>query len=413
MGKEADREREFSDNIDRLLAGEEVTAGKEMDEDYQTAIDFSKKLIESRVEPSPHFKAQLKQRLLLKLAQQEAEAARQKERAISFWEFLRNLVPQSPVWRTATVTIVVIIVAMGVLWRTGVFTQSPEVLLTQPPMVPGIGAGGPEEGAPPPALETPPQILLELEAVPLKTAVFPFGETVEIGLVFKNTSSESISVTPFPPAIHIVGSRTVRPVRSFTEGDESRKLSPLETISHTLVWDQRDSSGEQVAPGWYTVHVGEVTISKDTELTETRVSFPSITKLLIQFPQGAMEKVIELNQTQTAGGLSITLERVELHDRGVIFSAFTTPPNYSPPQSSKTHPLKGLVPALAEYTVDGVTIQAKYSELLALEDGIRMIWGQGESYLDPVPSEATELVIRIISFGEWQGPWEFVISLQD
>jgi hypothetical protein len=161
------------------------------------------------------------------------------------------------------------------------------------------------------------------------------------------------------------------------------------------------------------VHVGEVTISKDTEPTETRVSFPSITKLLIQFPQGAMEKVIELNQTQTAGGLSITLERVELHDHGVIFSAFITPPNYSPPQSSKTHPLKGLVPALAEYTVDGVTIQAKYSELLALEDGIRMIWGQGESYLEPVPSDATELVIRIISFGEWQGPWEFVISLQD
>jgi len=203
------------------------------------------------------------------------------------------------------------------------------------------------------------------------------------------------------------------PVRSFTEGDESRKLSSLETISHTLAWDQRDNSGEQVAPSWYTVHVGEVTISKDTEPTETTVSFPSITKLLIQFPQGAMEKVIELNQTQTAGGLSITLERVELHDRGVIFSAFITPPNYSPTQSSKTHPLKGLVPALAEYTVDGVTIQAKYSELLALEDGIRMIWGQGKSYLDPVPSDATELVIRIISFGEWQGPWEFVISLQD
>ncbi len=81
MGKETDREREFSENIDRLLAGEEVTAGKDMDEDYQTAIDFSKKLIESRVDPSPHFKAQLKQRLLLKLAQQEAETARQKERA--------------------------------------------------------------------------------------------------------------------------------------------------------------------------------------------------------------------------------------------------------------------------------------------------------------------------------------------
>jgi len=73
----------------------------------------------------------------------------------------------------------------------------------------------------------------------------------------------------------------------------------------------------------------------------------------------------------------------------------------------------GIHDLLAEYTVDRVTIQAKYAELLALEDGIRMTWGQGESYLDPVPSDATELVFRIISFGEWQGPWEFSILLQE
>ena len=407
MGKERDKEREFAENIDHLLAGEELTADEDMSEDYRTAIDFSKKLIESRVDPSPHFKARLKQRLLLKLAQQEAEAVRQKERAISFWEFLRTLVPQSPVWRTATATILVILVAVGISWRMGLFTQSP--------IAPGIGAGGPEEGAPPagPVMEAPPQALLELEAAQLEPIVSPFGETAEVELVFKNTSSESISVTPFPPAIHIVQGKSGKPIRSFTEGSERLELSPSESIRYSLVWDQRDTGGEQVEPGWYAVHAGAVTISKDTEPRETHVSFPSVTKLLIQFPQGAMEKVIELHLAETAGGLSIILERVELHDRGVIFSAFTTPPDYSPPEVSKSHPLKGLVPALAEYTVDGVTIQAKYSELLALEDGIRMTWGLGESYLDPVPSDATKLVFTIISFGDWQGPWEFIISLQD
>jgi len=410
MDKRTKEEREFAESIDRLLTDEEVTASEEMNEDYRTAVNFARKLTEFRANPSPQFKDQLKQRLLLKLTQQEV-VARQEEEAKSFWEFLRNLVPQNPAWRTAVATLVVVLVAAGVLWRVGMFTQAP--------VLEGLGGEGAEVRAPVPVpalgveMEAALQPLLELEAVPLEPTVFPFGNTVTIVLAFKNSSSELITVTPFPPAAHIVGSRTIGPVHSFAEGDDSLELSASEIVSHTLIWDQRDSSGEQVAPGWYNVYAGEVTIYKDTEPAETHLSFGTLTHLLIQHPQGAMEKVIELDLTETAGGLSITLEQVELHNQGVIFSAFTTPPDYSPPQDSKSHPLKGLIPALAEYTVDGVTIQAKYSELMALEDGIRMTWGRGESYLNPVPSDATKLVFRIISFGDWQGPWEFMLPLQD
>ena len=82
MSKETNEEKEFSEKVDRLLAGEEIETGKDISEDYRSAINFAQKLTESRADPSPHFKDQLKQRLLLKLTQQEVETAREKERGI-------------------------------------------------------------------------------------------------------------------------------------------------------------------------------------------------------------------------------------------------------------------------------------------------------------------------------------------
>ena len=286
MGKEANEEKEFSKNLDRLLTGEEVTGGEDVSQDYRTAINFAQKLIELRDEPSSRFKDQLKQRLLLQLTRQEVEAARQKEKAFSFWEFLGSLIPQNPVWRTAAATLVVVLVVAGVLWRTGMFTRTPVVTLEEETLVAAVEREA-EVGAPVPAptlgIEAVSELLLELEVVPSAPIGLQFGETAEIELVFKNTSSESVTVAAFPPAIHIVGSKTMRPVRSFAEGDNSLELSPAETVSYTLIWNQQDDSGEQVVPGLYSVYVGDITIYKDTEPTETLQSFQPF-NLLIQNP---------------------------------------------------------------------------------------------------------------------------------
>ena len=136
---ETSEEREFSENIDRLLAGEEVKAGEDVSEDYRMAINFAQKLTKHRDNPSPSFKAQLRERLLSKLAKQEA----QQEERNWFWEGLRNLIPQSPVWRTAaatvviavqnpvwraaTATVVIAVLVVGVLWGAGIFTQEPVI----------------------------------------------------------------------------------------------------------------------------------------------------------------------------------------------------------------------------------------------------------------------------------------------
>jgi hypothetical protein len=273
MGKESNEEKQFSEDVDRLLAGQEVEGGK--DKDYQTAINFAKKLTEFHADPSPHFKARLKARLLLELAKQEA-AARQKAKGNWFWEGLKNLLPREAVWRNAMATAVLMLVAVGVLWGTGVFTPSP-------------------------------------------------------GLQQESPAQEASPILPGP-------------------GFE------LET---------------------------------------------------------AIDKTIELNQARAAGGLSITLEQVALGTEGLTFSVFTAPPGYSLPQDFQGPMPPGMAPAVAEYTVDGITRYAGDAEATFLENGILLTWGYSQPSLEPVPGDATEIVFTIISFGDWQGPWEFIIPLQD
>ena len=237
--------------------------------------------------------------------EQEAEAARKEERGISFWEFLGNLVPRSPVWRTVTATLVVVLVTVSVLWRTGMFSQAP---------------------------------------------------------------------------LSTVGREEVVEEAAMAVQEEAKERAPVP------------------AP---TLGIGDGAPEMTAEAA------------LGEAPQGVIEKIIELNQTQIVSGISITLEQVKLRSDGIAFSAFTTPPGYSPPQDSLSYPLKEMNPALAEYAVNGTTIYARYSTLTYQDDGIELTWGYSEPYLDPVPSDATELVFTIISFGEWQGPWEFYVSLRD
>ncbi len=299
MGKETNEEKEFSKNLDRLLTGEEVIGGEDVSQDYRTAINFAQKLIELRDEPSSRFKDQLKQRLLLQLTRQEVEAARQKERVFSFWEFLGSLIPQNPVWRTAAATLVIVLVAAGVLWRTGMFTRTPIVTVEEQELVAAVeeraerAAPVPEPAAAPPAalgigggapeIESVSEPLLELEVVSSAPIVFQFGETAKIELMFKNTSSEPITIAPFPPAIQIAQAQTGEVIWSSAEEDIRLSLSPAETVSHTLIWNQQDDSGEQVVPGLYSAYVGDITIYQDTEPTETLQSFQSF-NLLIQNP---------------------------------------------------------------------------------------------------------------------------------
>jgi hypothetical protein len=382
--KKSNFDKEFSEAIDRMLAGEEIEPYADMPDDYREAIDFARKLIELKGVPRPSFKAQLKDSLLGKLSEMEQEKAGWKR----FWEKLRHLVPQRPLWRAVTASLLVIVVAGGVIWGTGILT------------------------APPPA-PSPSRLCLDVEAVPTKTAYATWaknaylpGEEAEIEFKFKNVSSERITVTPFPPRIQVMRPRPHEVVRFFSAGSAELNLLPGETVRYTLVWNQQDDNGQQVTPGWYYVDIEGITVTKATAPTmRSEMSFGTITKVLILYPQGAMERTIEVNQPQTVNGITVILKRVELSLEGAKFYAFTT---MRLSEEGIQPPLPKMIPIHAQYTVDGVTKDAGLAGERLLDQGTELIWDN----LDPVPSDARELTFTITKFGDWESPWEFEIPLQ-
>ena len=188
MGKRTNEDRKFTENIDRLLAGEEPEGVEDMGEDFRTAINLAQKLTELRADPSAHFKDQLEQRLLSQLTRQDIEAARRKEEGLSFWEFLRNLVPESPAWRTAAATLVVVLVTLGVLWRTGIFTQAP--VLVSPAIERAVPEGEAAE-----TLTAP----REMEATFQQEAITVHGITITLERVELSTSEARFYAFNVPP----------------------------------------------------------------------------------------------------------------------------------------------------------------------------------------------------------------------
>jgi hypothetical protein len=131
MDKVKKTEKEFIDDIDRLLAGKEVDVSDKMDADYRLNMNFAGKIIDCRKDPSSSFKEGLKRRLLIKLSEQETVEIHEQKPASS-WEWLRNLIPQQPTWRLATVQIAVAVFTLAAIW--GIETLSrPEPVVTWPP----------------------------------------------------------------------------------------------------------------------------------------------------------------------------------------------------------------------------------------------------------------------------------------
>ena len=431
MPKRKREEQEFLKNIERLVAGEEISISEDAGEDFRTAMEFSRRLPDLYAGPSPEFKERLKGRLLVKLAQQDA-ATRERATTHRFWDFLARVMPQSPVWRTATVTLVVLVAVVTVLWRTGMFVGAPG---EEAPMLEAAPRGGEqatmsiqaeaEEAAaeaplvgaaketpmPSVAMEEVPAPVIELRSTPGEPVVSEYGQEVSFELVFSNTTEETVTATPFPPRVTIVGALALRPARIVPEGAQTVEIGALGNATHSLVWDQRDDAGAQVAPGWFSLYVGSMTVTRGDESVET--GFPVALQVFVDYPQGSMERVIEVGTTETVSGVSVTLERVELHSQGITFTAFVSPPDYVAPEIDEDGAALREVDAPAAYVVDGVATPIDYAQLEYLEEGVRLTWGLNQTGLPPAPSDARELTFRVFVFGTWQGPWQFHISLQD
>lgn len=252
------------------------------------------------------------------------------------------------------------------------------------------------------------------------------GEEVEIEVRLTNESVEPVTVTQMPPKLSLVlpgpAEDAVKVVRTFNAGTEERELAVGETVTYKLTWNQKDEVEQQAPPGWYFGDF-EYAVRKETPPTHEWRSGGRDRLFLIQYPQGAMEKVIELNQSQTITGLPFdvdgevkpidivfTLKRVELSQERASFFILVTSPNNPLPDYDNHQWRSSRMDA--QYVIDGVVKDARPDNRQFTDDGIEIRCGYNNSYLDPVSSDAKELTFIITRFGDWEGPWEFTVPLK-
>jgi len=228
-----------------------------------------------------------------------------------------------------------------------------------------------------------------------------------IGLTISNLSSGTITIDPFPPAEWIKPVDQEESVYSYAAGTRTHDIRPdLPFYNTKSIWDQKDNNGKLVAPGWYEVHYEYVITEQNTS---RRYTANPTTRFLIVHPHSAMEKNLDLNQSETVNGITVTLERIELTSLGMMVYTFHTPPDYSLPEEHPPYQYESLViNSVAEYSVDGGSIkQVDVPGGQFIKSGIRLIWDD----LDPIPNDAKELNFAITKLGDWEGPWEFKVPL--
>ncbi len=289
---------------------------------------------------------------------------------------------------------------------------------------------------------------VQIDLVPSKLVYMP-GEQVQMELVFTNASQgevEPVILSQLPPIVNLTKagvfsgpavppglalpdteSGESTPVKTFPAGTGKETLAKGDEITYSLTWDQKDKDDNQVSPGWYYY---ESSYNYRPESSEDGTT-SGVRKraFLIQYPQGAMQKTIEVNQSNTITGLpittlngetklvdvTITLERVEISEMGATFYATMTSTNN--PVSGYNNPeWLGHVPLSAQYVIDGAVKEARAPSSHFLDNGIEFRWGASQdddNYLDPVPVDAKEITFVIPEIRpDWEGPWEFEIQLE-
>ncbi len=297
-----DTGRKFSDDVERLLRGEEPPA-EGADPDYLETVQFARRLVDLGQEPDAEFARRLRGRLLTEMAGRDADA--RDSRSWSVRLFSR------PGLRLAMVSTFVVVAAVGLLWRAGLLLPT----ASQPPQeaAPGMLSAppapiAPEAGAPTTAsaaadtgngatlARTAPSTS-PLEITGYSESAAGLGEDINITIEFRNTGSDGYVLTPFPPAVTIRDVATGQIAYTSAAGTSRYSLAALQSIDYQLTWDQRDDGGAQVLPGRYQVDVEGV----EAQLEKGGMSVPAGASDVTAFD------ILPQTADGTAGGMATTV----------------------------------------------------------------------------------------------------------
>jgi hypothetical protein len=256
MSGEADMEKEFSKNIDRMLSGEEMKS-KHMSDDYLSALDFARKLVTLRDNPSPVYSAQLKERLLLELREKERQTSREPERN-RFADIISRLF-SGRVWQMAAATVLIAVIFGGIWGALSLLTpgivNEPSPADKHETASPAPSEPSPSPSPSVPSLPSAPStaaIFIEVSAESLKSSYFP-DEEITFLVSVENKSGEPIQLEQFPPDIQIEYSPSNKVVQVIHSNGTEQIVPPGQTVSITISWNQTDDQGNPVEYGYYRI----------------------------------------------------------------------------------------------------------------------------------------------------------------
>lgn len=264
-----------------------------------------------------------------------------------------------------------------------------------------------------PAIARPPS--LGVNATLIQPSYLP-GEEVEVWIAFMNGGPDPLTIRSFPPTVSLTNP-TWGVVYTFSHGNGTILLEPGETINHTLKWDQRDGDGDQVCPGYYSVEVADILVEDDTG-AGTRALYSEgtvIAQVLIQYPQGALEKDVPVNQSKTLNGATVELVNITSSYVGAQARVLVQLPHRpsSEPESQSDVPAPSPTPPdanpSAHYRLDdGPAKKFMRVGLQVADDGTVFVWD-----FESMPADAHDLYIVITRLGTWEGLCEFHVDLSE
>jgi hypothetical protein len=280
-------ERVFTENIDRLVAGQDIGAISEADDDLRSALDFARKMTALRPAPSAVFQSNLKARLLQKINENEAP-----EKSGWFW----RLIPREPIWQAVAVLAVIAVVG-GVLWGT-LFRSAPNPIAnlpTPPPVtttVPPVTTATTTTTAPPTTTPAPvtttstttttvattttatttiatvapttsppvsyPAGTYLVASAGTDKSIYNSGETVRIEVTLQNVTSQPFTIEQYPPILSLMQSPSKLPVYTFTVAAAPLTLAPGQKVTFDENWPQVDANGVRVSPGSYYLELEDI-----------------------------------------------------------------------------------------------------------------------------------------------------------
>lgn len=219
-----------------------------------------------------------------------------------------------------------------------------------------------------------------------------------------------------PPMV-VIREKSGSDIRKYLRNESARVLLPGESWDSEFIWDQENENGEQVNPGMYSIDVFFL-YSPDNDkgvwdLSNIRQNSWSI-QILVEEPQGYLEKKIAPDVTKQNSGVTATLVSLDFN-RMKGTAVF----NVEIPEKSidATPRPEGLVPCdvsaypTGKYRVDNKEWRNFIDIHWTCDTSPRQVH-EIVVVTEPLPADAELMEIEMTGFGNHEGKWNYKIYLK-